>query len=236
MTATPEEDFRDFVVARGGPTSSRWRTSSPSTGRPPAGSRPRRSLPCTASGAGWSARGHRARRPATPCSPGPSPPPATARRHGWTTVPAGCATTSTRWTTRTTSPWPRCCRSCGEQPRSSGPRSPPRRCGAWTRDGSPTCSGCRPPPSATPTSPCAVASSPHTPRPGWRPGGSPPSGPSTATSTTPSTCCWTTSPSRRTSRHWSGNATGRCGAARSCSAPGPRWPPGSSPSGSPTRS
>ena len=106
----------------------------------------------------------------------------------------------------------------------SGPSSPPPRPGAWTRTRSPTCSGCRPPPFATPTSPCGVGSSRRTPPPGPPPAGSRPSGHSTVTSRTPSTPCSPATPTRRTRWPSSASATGRCAAARSCSAAARPWP------------
>ena len=104
------------------------------------------------------------------------------------------------------------------------PSSRPAPPGGWTPTPSPTCSRCRPPPFATPTSPCAHACSRRTPRPGWPPAGSRRSGHWTATWRTPWTPCSSATTTLPTPLPSWASGTGRCAAARSSWAPARRWP------------
>ena len=151
MTVTAEEDFRDFVIARWGelepvaqlvtldaPTARRVTTDALADlhgqwahlldeGMP--GAAARRTV---LAGALAAARHHSSARAGAAARPGPAPTrhadPRRRRRHR---AAAG---------------------ACGAPPRWSVPCSRPPPCGAWTRAGSPTCSGCRPLPFATPIS------------------------------------------------------------------------------------
>ena len=229
MTVTAEEDFRDFVVARwgelepvarlvtlDGPAARRVTTDAladlhgqwgrlldegmPGRRRPPGRARP-----------GPRRGPHRSRR-----ADGPTPPATAPDDRG--------PTRASRTTTVRDRAAGRCCAAAAPLERAVLARR--RRCGGWTRAGSPTCSGCRPPPLVDAdravrgrlldahTAARAAA--------GWEPAewaldrdlddaldlllGRPRA-------------------TRRTPWRWSASATGRCAAARSCSAPGPRWPP-----------
>ena len=152
------------------------------TGRPPGHDR-RAGRPARAVGRACSTRGHRVPPPAGAVLAGPSPP--TRHRPG---APrgddhrrgAGRPRPDGRTTgTTTCASWPPCCRCVrGAAPLERAVARRPTT--VWGLDpgrvadllGMPAQQPC-----ATPTSRCAVGSSPRTPRPAPRPAGSPPSGP-----------------------------------------------------------